>query len=168
VSHASDAAFREMSEADQSTTEVAEFCCGAERWHAELDDYIRNGDALRHGGKNNQSTFLWCRNGGNGSILGYVCIRRRYFDKNLQIPSLLITHLALDQRHQGQGEGSSMLRDILSFGASGGAKVIELFVHEENAAAIALYEKAGFEFLPGQVYVDEETGDRYPAMVRGV
>ena len=61
-----------------------------------------------------------------------------------------------------------MLEAIVRFGASGGARVIELFVHEENQQAISVYQRAGFEFLPGQVFVDPETGERYPAMVRGV
>ncbi|MGH8009518.1 MAG: GNAT family N-acetyltransferase [Candidatus Binatia bacterium] len=157
-----------MSEAHQSTAEVVEFCCGKERWHEELNDYIRSGEALRHGRKDNQATVLWCRDGGNGSMLGYACLRSRLFNKDPDVPSLLITHLALDQKHQGQGEGKAMLEAIIQFAASGGARVIELFVHEENAPAISLYQRAGFEFLPGQVYVDQETGDRYPAMVRGV
>lgn len=61
-----------------------------------------------------------------------------------------------------------MIEEIIKFGASGGAKVLELFVHEDNALAIALYTRAGFEFLPGQVFIDKETGDRYPEMVRGM
>lgn len=61
-----------------------------------------------------------------------------------------------------------MLSEIVRFANDGGGKVIELFVHEANHAAITLYQAAGFEFLPGQVYVDPTTKDRYPEMVRGV
>lgn len=167
MSDASDSAFREMSEDDQTTAEVVGFSCGEERWHAELNTYIRSGEALRHGRKSKQATLLWCR-GGAGDILGYACVRRRLFNRDPDVPSLLITHLALDLKHQGQGHGKAMLDAIVQFAASGEARVIELFVHEENLPAISLYRKAGFEFLRGQVYVDQETGDRYPAMVRGV
>jgi ribosomal protein S18 acetylase RimI-like enzyme len=157
-----------MREADQSTAEVLEFCCGEERWDEELNDYIRSGKALRHGRRNKQATLLWCRDGGSGSILGYACIVSRFFDNNPSAPSLLITYFAVDRKHHRQGHGKAMLAEIVRIAADGGAKVIELFVHEANHPAIAMYRTAGFEFLPGQVYVDPETRDRYPAMVRGV
>lgn len=165
MSHASDAAFRQMSEADQSRPEVVNFSCGEERWHIELNHHIRSGQAFQHGSRKKQATFLWCLEGGQGEILGYACISRRNFDKNPSFPSLLITQLALDQRYQQRGHGTRMLEELKRFGASGGAKVIELFVHEHNAQAISLYEKHGFEPLQGQVWRDPDTGDRYPEMI---
>ena len=145
----------------KSSTSVVE----PERWHLELNDHIRGGKALQHGAKKKHATFLWCASEGHGEILGYACISRRNFDKNPAIPSLLITELALDQRHQNRGHGTKMLKELKRFGTSGGAKVIELFVHERNVQAMGLYEKQGFKPLPGLVYVDPDTGDRYPEMI---
>ena len=47
--------------------------------------------------------------------------------------------------HRGQGVGSALLRATLEAAAARGIKRVELVVRADNAAAIRLYEKYGFE-----------------------
>lgn len=48
--------------------------------------------------------------------------------------------------HRGQGVGSALLRTTLEAASARGITRVELVVRTDNAAAIALYEKYGFEF----------------------
>ena len=47
--------------------------------------------------------------------------------------------------HRGQGLGSALLRATLEAASARGIKRVELVVRTDNAAAIRLYEKSGFE-----------------------
>jgi len=47
--------------------------------------------------------------------------------------------------HRGQGVGSALLRATLDAAAAKGIRRVELVVRADNAAAIALYERHGFE-----------------------
>ena len=48
--------------------------------------------------------------------------------------------------HRGQGVGSALLRSTLDAASVHGVRRVELVVRADNAAAIRLYEKFGFEF----------------------
>jgi len=48
--------------------------------------------------------------------------------------------------HRGQGLGSALLRATLEAACARGIERVELIVRADNAAAIRLYEKFGFEF----------------------
>jgi RimJ/RimL family protein N-acetyltransferase len=47
--------------------------------------------------------------------------------------------------HRGQGLGAALLRATLEVAAASGIRRVELIVRADNAAAIRLYEKHGFE-----------------------
>jgi putative acetyltransferase len=47
--------------------------------------------------------------------------------------------------HRGQGVGSALLRATLDAATAKGIRRVELVVRADNAAAIALYERHGFE-----------------------
>lgn len=47
--------------------------------------------------------------------------------------------------HRGQGVGSALLRATLEAAAAKGLRRVELVVRADNTAAIALYERHGFE-----------------------
>jgi len=47
--------------------------------------------------------------------------------------------------HRGRGIGSALLRATLDAAAAQGIRRVELVVRADNAAAIALYERLGFE-----------------------
>ncbi|HET6840384.1 MAG TPA: GNAT family N-acetyltransferase [Candidatus Angelobacter sp.] len=67
------------------------------------------------------------------------------------IPVVLLARLAVDQREQGLGLGSALLKDALQR-AYAGAEIIggrAVLVHAIDAAASAFYRKFGFESCPG-------------------
>jgi len=67
------------------------------------------------------------------------------------IPIVLLARLAVDQREQGLGLGSALLKDALQR-AYAGAEIIggrAILVHAIDAAAAAFYRKFGFESCPG-------------------
>jgi ribosomal protein S18 acetylase RimI-like enzyme len=47
--------------------------------------------------------------------------------------------------HRGQGVGSALLRATLEAASARGIRRVELIVRDDNTAAIALYERHGFE-----------------------
>lgn len=67
------------------------------------------------------------------------------------IPIVLLARLAVDEREQGQGLGSALLKDALKR-AYAGAEIIggrAILVHAIDAEAAAFYRKYGFESCPG-------------------
>lgn len=56
-----------------------------------------------------------------------------------------ITNVAVSRDYRGCGIGFAMLKELLRYGAQRGVAGFTLEVRESNAAAIALYEKLGFE-----------------------
>jgi diamine N-acetyltransferase len=60
--------------------------------------------------------------------------------------ALMIFHLLIDERHQRRGYGRAALQQIIELGRQAdGCDMLQLTVDPHNAAAIALYESAGFE-----------------------
>lgn len=76
--------------------------------------------------------------------VGYLLLLRNPFCGKYNIG-----RLAIDQRFQRHGFGRSALLWGIEQLASTGAKRILLSVHPDNAAAINLYESAGFAFTGG-------------------
>lgn len=55
-----------------------------------------------------------------------------------------IMHLAVAPQHQGRGVGSAAVRELVSYGERLGITDVWLTVHDDNAGARRLYERAGF------------------------
>jgi GNAT superfamily N-acetyltransferase len=67
------------------------------------------------------------------------------------VPVVLLARLAVDQREQGQGLGSALLKDALQR-AYAGAQIIggrAVLVHAIDGEAATFYRKYGFESCPG-------------------
>jgi ribosomal-protein-alanine N-acetyltransferase len=59
-------------------------------------------------------------------------------------PEAELLTIAVDPAVQGQGHGTALLADVLHHAAQSGVEVLFLEVASDNAAARALYERAGF------------------------
>lgn len=66
------------------------------------------------------------------------------------IPAVLLTRLAVDQRHQGKGLGRSLLQDAMLRSAEAAERigVRVLLVHAKHEQARRWYERFGFERSP--------------------
>lgn len=73
----------------------------------------------------------------DGEILGYVCVRTIYEEAQ-------ICNIAVAPQHRRQGIGTALLKACLEF-SSKVCQHCELEVNTENAPAVALYKKCGFE-----------------------
>ncbi len=73
----------------------------------------------------------------SGRLLGFVLSR-------LAADEAEILTIAVDSAHQGRGVGRALLSGNLRQAANAGAKAMFLEVAEDNAPALALYERFGF------------------------
>jgi predicted N-acetyltransferase YhbS len=86
-----------------------------------------------------------------GSVLRKEATVRASTSSPEPIPIVLLARLAVDQREQGQGLGSALLKDALQR-AYAGAEIIggrAILVHAIDAEAAAFYRRFGFESCPG-------------------
>ena len=75
------------------------------------------------------------------STIGVVAVA----DHREHHKALMIFHLLIDERHQRRGYGRAALQQIIELSRqSDGCDTLLLTVNPLNAAAIALYESAGF------------------------
>jgi [ribosomal protein S18]-alanine N-acetyltransferase len=81
----------------------------------------------------------------SGRLHGFVLSR-------LAADEAEILTISVDAAHQGRGVGRALLSENLRQAANAGAKVMFLEVAQDNAAAVALYERFGF------VQVGERSG----------
>lgn len=138
---------RPISEGD----EVAGFDSG----EPSLDDYLR-GRALANHVEGASRCFVTCR---DGRVVGFYAlasaaveraatpgrVRRNMPDP---VPVILLSRLAIDAKHQGQGLGAQLLRDAITR-AVAAAEIIgvrALLVHALHEQARAFY--AHFDFEP--------------------
>ncbi len=73
---------------------------------------------------------------GNASLMGFSTVRTRH---RAQVA------VALYQKFTGQGIGAALLEELISIARQKGLEQLELEVAAQNAGAIALYKKLGFE-----------------------
>jgi GNAT superfamily N-acetyltransferase len=135
------------------------FDCG----EAELNDWLvkrawanEQGDASR--------TFVTSPSAGGG-VAGYYALAAGSVDpaevpgrvrRNMPapIPVVILARLAVDKRYQGQGVGSSLLRDAIvrAVAASGQIGIKAMIIHALNDKALAFYTGLGFtESPPGHL-----------------
>ncbi len=79
-----------------------------------------------------------------GKIVGNGLI---VFNKRLRISHRASIGLAVIKAYWNKGIGRALLTELIEFGKAKGLEQIELEVVAENARAISLYRKFGFEFI---------------------
>lgn len=82
-------------------------------------------------------TFFYVAESEDHAITGYCCCERLYEEAE-------IVNVAVDPDLRSRGIGMEMLRHLLDVEKAAGTKRIVLEVRQSNAAAIHVYEKAGF------------------------
>ncbi|MBA3529248.1 MAG: GNAT family N-acetyltransferase [Propionibacteriaceae bacterium] len=141
-------------------------CSGFVSGSAPLDSWLRN-RAHKNEASGASRTFVTCAVGHDErAVLGYYTlaassvvleqapgsVRGNMPDP---IPVILLGRLAVDQRCQGAGLGSSLLRDAILrvAGAANSVGIRALLVHAIDDAAAAFYRHCGFVPSP----IDDQT-----------
>ena len=81
----------------------------------------------------------------NETVCGYICLW-----VNPSLEKHVIAPLVIDRAAQGKGLGTAVLFAACERMFEAGARSVALAVHPDNAAAIRLYERAGFRFTGGK------------------
>jgi GNAT superfamily N-acetyltransferase len=140
---------------DPAVHEVADFACGEESLDRWLHRYAGQGerrDAAR--------TFVVADE--QGAVRGYYTliagqlehvgateVVRKGLSRHFPIPVAILARLAVDERSQGQGLGTSLLNDALEriCRAAQVVAVRAVVVHAVNHGAVDFYERLGFRGL---------------------
>ncbi len=102
--------------------------------------------------RNRNSYYLTARHG--GAVVGY-------FGMWVVLDEAHITTLAVHPSYRRRGLGAHLLRHLMELARRRGASRVTLEVREQNHAAIAMYQKFGFEpkgVLPGYYGDTKENG----------
>jgi ribosomal protein S18 acetylase RimI-like enzyme len=114
----------------------------------------------------------------DGEVVGFAALGRTKWiyptDSSPKVPHLHIINVGVDSRYRSRPEGPredryswQILNDLVAEARATANmhRILTLYVHPANLAAIAFYSAYGFEFLPHQVYLDETNGVQYRGMV---
>jgi [ribosomal protein S18]-alanine N-acetyltransferase len=95
----------------------------------------------------------------DGGLRGFVLSR-------LAADEAEILTIAVESTHQGRGVGRALLSENLRQAANAGAKTMFLEVAEDNASALALYDRFGFAKVGKRAgYYRHKDGTRATAIV---
>jgi ribosomal protein S18 acetylase RimI-like enzyme len=83
----------------------------------------------------------------DGAIFGYVVVTWG-FDLEFGGPDAFITEVYVRADRRGRGLGRELVQAAERIAREGGAGAVHLMVRPENAPALALYRRAGFEAVP--------------------
>ncbi len=156
---------------------VQPFDCGDEPWEREVSDWIKRPpgqdgaiDALGRG------MAIWLYVDDAGAVVGFGSLDRAEqrwpTAKDPKIAASIIPWVAVERRFWGQPPGppeeryaSQILGDLVATAIQirDERPVLVLYVHEQNARAVAFYQRAGFLELH-KPYTDSATGWRYKRM----
>ncbi len=91
-------------------------------------------------------------------LLGYALLFTRRGSQRARLYSLVVA-----PRARGHGTGARLLQDAEACARQRGCSLLGLEVRADNAAAIALYQRAGYGELPSKLdyYEDGETARRF-------
>lgn len=99
----------------------------------------------------------------NGTIIGWCDILARDEEQ----PELGVTGMGLVAPYRGKGIGEKLLRTALAAAQGKGFTTIRLDVWAENAPAIALYNKLGFEHVRAYTKPDRPARTLHDMIWRG-
>lgn len=89
--------------------------------------------------KNQKATLLGVFN--DGFLVGFVwCYSHNYFGEK----RLHVNQIVIDKKFRGQGIAKKMLNLTEKYAREMDVKIIDLFVTEENLAAVKMYEDLGY------------------------
>ena len=138
-----------------SDHDIAGFDCGK---HSSLTQWLRRFARMNQASGDSRTYVVHRRLAvvgyyslAPGSVLRKEATVRASTSSPEPIPIVLLARLAVDQREQGQGLGSALLKDALQR-AYAGAEIIggrAILVHAIDAEAAAFYRRFGFESCPG-------------------
>jgi GNAT superfamily N-acetyltransferase len=128
---------------------------GFDSGEPSLDDYVR-GRALANHAEGASRCFVTCH---QGRVVGFYALASAAVHRasvpgrvgrNMPdpVPAILLSRLAIDAKHQGQGLDAQLLRDAITRAAAA-AEIIgvpALLVHDQHEQARAFY--ANFDFEP--------------------
>lgn len=131
----------------------------------ELDDehekFASSVDEFLHSGSEHIHLFVIRL---NQAVVGFFKLDVQY-SKSHQFcttKDIGLRTLAIDKKFQGQGLGFLSLKKLANYLSDhySGFKSVYLTVNHKNAAAISLYEKAGFEYT-GENYLEGPAGPQH-------
>jgi hypothetical protein len=163
---------------EQLLPKVQSFDCGSEPWQREISDWIKaprgSGGAVDALDKHTQ---VWLYMDEEGNLVGFgslgVASQRWPGLKDSPIFVSIIPWMAVDRRFWGKPEGPQdqrysglIFRDHIAeaLQKKDELPLLILFVYIDNAAAIKLYQRAGFRELHKR-FTDKKTGWQYVRMV---
>lgn len=88
------------------------------------------------------SDFLWVAENDNGEIVGYIWAQRGKLRRIMHTAYIVI---GIREAYRSMGIGSCFFKEMLAWAKSLGLARLELTVECENANAMRLYEKFGFQ-----------------------
>jgi len=128
------------------------FCCGADEWDADLNDFLQN-DALSQGEQRLNTTHVFSA---QGKAVAYVALAAGQVKAPGKIPypwapALLIGKLAVDETYQRRRVGAQVLGFIrdLALSLRIGCRFLVIHVDMLNSEALRFYEREGFVCPPG-------------------
>jgi ribosomal protein S18 acetylase RimI-like enzyme len=121
--------------------ELLDGVAGERRWLAYLEappaDRVRS--FVLNGLRNGMAQFVAVD---GGRVVGWCDVNPK---THATLRHSGVLGMGVAASHRGQGVGSALLRATLAAASARGIRRIELVVRADNAAAIKLYERHGFE-----------------------
>lgn len=137
---------------EEGLRDFAGFSCGAEAWHVDLNEYLRD-DALAHQAYEVSKTYL-CY-GASAEPVGFVAVSAAHINRaNVKghrlpyeiVPALLIGRLGVSEAEQRRGYGKKIIAVVRQMARELpiGCRMLALQVDVENVAAVGFYERQRF------------------------
>ena len=92
-------------------------------------------------------SIQWVENGAKQArlSLGEVCSCICTIYHNGKAKVMMIDSMETAEQYRNQGYGQKLMEEAIAFAKTQNVDSVELVVNQDNAAAIHLYEKAGFK-----------------------
>lgn len=99
----------------------------------------------------------------DGTVIGFAAAQ---IDPMGQSDMGTVSYNAVDPDYQGMGVGSTLIRHVVDYLVAQGARVLNVVTVEDDAPALHIYQRLGFNKLTSLIYLSrdaqrEETGVDY-------
>jgi len=157
--------------------EVKDFNCGEEAWCVSVNEWIKNGDAIKFMKKRKTKILLYYN--GENEFVGYGSVGtsnwKSLFPEDPNKRIMLLPFLEVQKEHRGKGYGHFICNHLIEEAQAyflreqargvSIAPFLGLLVHPGNFDAKDLYRSVGFGDF-GYYYVSTDDGIRYEGMGR--